>query len=96
MVVAGVPLNLTVPCRLPKFVPVIVTELPTAPDGGEMPLMVGAGLTVKVTPVLVWPPTVTVTGPVTAPVGTGAVMLVELQAVGVVVLPLLKVTTLPP
>jgi hypothetical protein len=96
LMLAWTPLNLTVPCGTPKFVPVIVTELPTAPEFGEIPLIVGAGFTVNVTPALVWPPTVTVTGPVTAPVGTGAVMLVELQAVGVEVLPLLKVTVLPP
>src|SRR5687767_14259652 len=42
--------------------------------------MVGAGvLTVKVTPLLTWPPTVTTTGPVVAPLGTVAVMLVAVQ-----------------
>jgi hypothetical protein len=32
---AAVPLNVTVlvPCVIPKFVPVIVTGVPTAPDG---------------------------------------------------------------
>ena len=34
---ANVPLNLTVlePCVAPKFVPVIVTEVPTGPDVGD-------------------------------------------------------------
>src|SRR5688572_16930277 len=46
------------------------------------------GLTVNVTPLLATPPTVTTTLPVVAPVGTGAVMLVALHAVGVAVTPL--------
>ena len=42
--VAVVPLNLTVlvPWVEPKFVPVIVTEAPTAPEGGDKFEMVGA------------------------------------------------------
>ena len=88
MLVACTPLNLTVPCELPKLVPVIVTELVTGPELGEMPLMVGAGVTVKGDPVLACPPTVTTTEPVVAPAGTGAVILVELQAVGVAAVPL--------
>jgi hypothetical protein len=41
--VAVVPLNLTVlvPCEVPKFVPVIVTEAPTAPVVGDRLVMVG-------------------------------------------------------
>jgi hypothetical protein len=45
-------------------------------------------VTVKVTPLLARPETVTMTLPVVAPVGTGAVMLVAFQAVGVAVTPL--------
>ena len=40
-IVADVPLNDTVP-DAPKLVPVIVTWVPTAPDVGEIPVMVGA------------------------------------------------------
>jgi hypothetical protein len=43
---------------------------------------------VKVTPLLARLETVTITLPVVAPVGTGAVMLVPFQAVGVAVTPL--------
>jgi hypothetical protein len=44
IVVAVVPLNFTVlvPCVEPKFVPVIVTEAPTAPVVGDRLVMVGA------------------------------------------------------
>jgi len=44
--------------------------------------------TVKLTPLLATPPTVTTTFPVVAPAGTGATMLVALQLVGVAVVPL--------
>jgi hypothetical protein len=42
--VATIPLNLTVlvPCVVPKFVPVIVTEVPTAPEFGLRLVMAGA------------------------------------------------------
>jgi hypothetical protein len=44
IVVAVVPLNFTVlvPCVVPKFVPVIVTDAPTAPDVGDRVVMLGA------------------------------------------------------
>ncbi len=96
--VPAVPLNLTVlvPCVAPKFVPVMITELPTVPDVGFKLVMLGAGaVTVKLTPLLATPPTVTTTFPVVAPVGTGTVILVALQAVGVPAVPL-KVTALVP
>jgi hypothetical protein len=51
--------------------------------------------TVKVTPLLATPATVTTTLPVVAPFGTGAVTLEALQLVGVVAMPL-KVTVLEP
>src|SRR6267142_5226719 len=93
--VAVVPLNLTVlaPCVAPKFVPVIVTDVATGPLVGERLVSVGATVTVKVTPLLARPPTVTTTLPVVAPAGTGATMLVAFQLVGVAVVPL-KVTVL--
>jgi len=43
--VAVVPLKLTVlvPCVAPKFVPAIVTAVPTGPEVGERLVMLGAG-----------------------------------------------------
>src|SRR5262249_39311218 len=89
--VAAVPLNVTVPGVVPKFVPVIVTAVPTGPDVGLSVVIAGGTVTVKLTPLLARPPTVTTTGPLVAPLGTGTVMLVALQLVGVAVVPL-KVT----
>jgi len=95
-IVAVVPLNVTVlfPGG-PKFVPVIKTEEPTGPDVGLRLVMLGGGITVKTTPLLATPPTVTTTLPVVAPVGTGTTMLVALQLVGVPAVPL-NVTVLLP
>lgn len=41
--VPATPLNVRVlvPCDAPKLVPVIVTEVPTGPKAGEMPVMFG-------------------------------------------------------
>src|SRR5438552_10065049 len=64
------------------------------PDVGLRLVMLGAGaVTVKLTPLLACPPTVTTTFPVVAPGGTGATRLVALQLVGVAAVPL-KVTVL--
>jgi len=96
--VAVVLLNLTVlvPCVVPKFAPVIVTDVPTNPDAGFTLLMLGAAVaTVKLVPLLATPPTVTTTFPVVAPVGTGATMLVALQLVGTAAVPL-NLTVLVP
>jgi hypothetical protein len=95
--VAVVPLNLTVlvPCVAPKFVPVIVTEAPTAPALGERLAIVGVVATVKLTPLLFTPFAFTTTFPVVAPDGTVVAMLVALQLVGVAAVPL-KVTVLVP
>jgi len=48
--VAEVPLNFTVllPWDEPKFVPVIVTEAPTAPDVGDRVVIVGAAACVSI------------------------------------------------
>src|SRR6267154_2133798 len=95
---ATVPLNVTmlVPCPAPKFVPVIVTDVPTAPDVGFRFVMLGEGLgTMKLTALLATPPTVTTMFPVVAPLGTGTTMLVALQLVGVAVVPL-NLTVLVP
>src|SRR5437870_7632391 len=89
--VAAVPLNFTVlvPCVAPKFAPVIVTDVPTTPAVGFRLAMLGAGtVTVKITPLLAIPPTVTTMLPVVAPAGAGAMMLVALQLVGVAAVPL--------
>src|SRR5262249_6228826 len=88
--VADVPLNLTVlvPCVAPKLLPAIVTDLVTGPLVGERLVMLGATVTVKLTPLLARPPTVTTTLPVVAPDGTGTTMLVADQDVGVAVVPL--------
>jgi len=89
--VAAVPLKVTVlvPCVAPKFAPLIVTGLPTNPDVGFRLVTLGAGaVTVKLTPLLATPPTVTTTFPVVAPAGTGTAMLVALQLVGVAAMPL--------
>ena len=52
-------------------------------------------VTVKLTPLLATPPTVTTTFPVVAPAGTGTTMLVAFQLVGVAAVPL-NVTVLVP
>jgi len=96
--VALVPLNLTVlvPCVEPKFDPVMVMQFPTAPDDADSALMLGgAFVTVKLTPLLARPPTVTTTLPVLAPLGTEVPILVALQLVAVAVIPL-NVTVLDP
>src|SRR5262252_4410121 len=95
--VAVVPLNMTVlePWVAPKFVPVIVTDVATAPLVGDKLVMLGAAMTEKLTPLLARPPTVTTTLPVVAPDGTGTRMLVADQPVGVAVGPL-NLTVLAP
>ena len=64
----------------PKLVPVMVTDEPTGPEPADKLVMLGGGTTVKLTPGLVLPPTVTVTLPVTALFGTVTVIEVSLQA----------------
>jgi hypothetical protein len=91
MAVAIVPLNLTdpLPCVEPKFVPVMVTEAPTAPCVGDKLVMLGAATTVNATPVLYTPLARTTTLPVVAPVGTVATIDVALQLViAVAIVPL--------
>ena len=96
--VEAIPLNVTVlvPCVAPKFAPVIVTDVPISPDVGFKLVMLGAGtVTVKLTPLLATPPTVTTTLPVVAPAGTSTTTLVALQLVAVAAIPL-NVTVLVP
>ena len=98
IVVAVVPLNFTVlvPCVEPKFVPVIVTAAPTAPDVGDRLVMLGADTTVNDDPLLADPLTVTTTLPVVAPVGTVATIEVAPQLVIVVAVVPLNFTVLEP
>src|SRR6201981_1069586 len=95
--VAAVPLKVTVlvPCVDPKFVPVIVTAVPTGPEVGDRLVILGVDDTVKLTPLLATPPTVTTTFPVVAPVGTDVAMLVALQLVTVAVVPLKVIVSAP-
>src|SRR5207248_9119971 len=88
--VAGVPLKetLLLPCVAPKLVPVRVTDAVTAPLAGASEVSVAVGTTVNATPLLATPPTVTVTFPVVAPLGTGTTMLVADQELGVAAVPL--------
>ena len=88
-------LTVLVPWIAPKFVPVIVTDAPTAPLVRDRLVMVGVGSTVNATPLLAKPPTVTTTLPVVAPAGTGTTMLVAAHVAGVAVVPL-NVTVLVP
>ena len=96
IVVALVPLNFTLPfpCDGPKFDPAITMEDPTAPVLGVSDVMLGAAVTVKLTPLLAVP-TVTTTLPVVAPVGTVAVMLDAPQLVVVAVVPLNLTVLIP-
>jgi hypothetical protein len=96
VIVAEVPLNFTVPAVVPKFVPVIVTEAPTAPEVGDRLVTVGVASTVNDTPLLAVPPTVTTTLPVVAPVGTFVTIEVALQLVIEVVAVPLNFTVLVP
>ena len=96
--VAAVPLKVTVlvSCVAPKFTPVIVTGVATGPETGFRLVMLGAvDVTVNARPLLATPLTVTTTLPVVAPFGTGAVILVAAQLVGVAAIPL-NVTVLVP
>jgi hypothetical protein len=101
-VVAVVVLNFTevvvkvAPLTVPlKFVPVIVTDVPTGPKAGVNEVIVGAGAVATVKDVaLVRCPAAVYTwiGPVVAPVGTTAVAPVVLGLVGVTRLEVLKRT----
>jgi hypothetical protein len=93
----AVPLKLTVldPCVAPKFVPVIVTAAPVAPEVVERLVILGADTTVKLTPLLFTPLANTTTFPVVAPVGTVTAMLVALQLVTLAAVPLNFTVPLP-
>src|SRR5207245_11451005 len=79
--VAAVPLNLTVlvPWVEPKFVPVIVTEVPTEPEAGCKLVMIGGTtMSLKVKPSLVTPATFTTILRLVAPLGYATSILVTL------------------
>lgn len=88
-------LTVLVPCVAPKFIPEIVTLLPTTPALGEIPVTTGELVTVKFDPLLETFETVTTTFPVVAPDGTGTMIPAPVQVVGEAVVPL-KVTVLDP
>jgi hypothetical protein len=94
---AVVPLKATVlvPCVAPKFVPVILTVVPTAPEDGDKSVTLGVIGTVKATRLLLPPFVWTSTLPVVAAAGTGTTICVALQLVGVATAPL-KVIVLEP
>src|SRR5258708_29654928 len=80
----------------PKPVPLIVTVVPTAPNVGLRPVILGLdGVTVKFRPLLGVTPTVTATFPVVAPPGTNVERVVSLQLFPGAPMPL-KVTLLEP
>jgi len=95
--VARVRLKVTVldPWDAPKFVPLMVTKAPTWAPAGVMLVMFGVGKTANATALLATPPTVTMTLPLIAPLGTKTLMLVALQFVGAAAEPL-NVTVLVP
>jgi len=94
---AATPLKVTVvePCVVPKLEPLIVTDVPTGPEVGDRVVILGVGKTVNFMPLLATPPTVTTTFPVPAPVGTGTLIVVAFQLVGVAAVPA-NVTVLEP
>src|SRR5579884_2838087 len=78
----------------PKLAPLTVNDVPAGPTVGEIELMLGAG-TVNAAVLLLTPPTATTTFPVSAPAGTGTLILVSLHELGVAAVPL-NVTVLLP
>jgi hypothetical protein len=82
-----------VPWLEPNAVPVIATTVPTGPSGGETLVIVG--VTVNVPALAHFPLTQIFTGPVVAPAGTGTLISVLLQAVGVANTPLKRTVLLP-
>jgi len=70
------------------LLPAIITAVPTAPEAGVRLVIVGVGISVKLTPPLATPATVTTTLPVVAPLGTLTVMPLSLQLVAVAAVPL--------
>jgi hypothetical protein len=82
---AATPLKLTVllPWVSPKFVPLMLTEVPGRPVFDDKLVMLGVGITVKLTGLLPIVPTCTYTFPVHAVEGTATVIEVSVQLSGV-------------
>src|SRR5882762_4358236 len=79
--VAVTPLNFTVPV-VPRLLPVIATAAPTPPIWGDIPEMPAVAATVKkFIPLFDSPPTVTITFPLFAPVGTDILIWVAVHCV---------------
>src|SRR5439155_6601003 len=93
--VPATPLNVTVllPCVAPNPAPTIATTVPARPNAGESVEILGP--TTNGMPLLPNPPTETTTGPVVAPAGTGALIVLAVQAVGVAMTPLNATLLLP-
>src|SRR5579884_91031 len=85
----------TVPGLVPKFVPIMVTSVPTGPKVGEVLLTVGGGGVTVNRILTVCPPIVTTRGPVVAAAGTVVSIRPAVQFVGVAGTPL-NVTVLVP
>jgi hypothetical protein len=101
LIVAVVPLNVTVllPRVDPNPDPAMTTVAPKDPEVGLRPVTTGVAVspvTVKPTPLLATPPTITTTLPVAASAGTNATMLVGLQLVIELAVVPLNVTWLLP
>jgi hypothetical protein len=93
--VAGTPLKRTLVVPV-KFVPVMVTEVPTGPTVGEKSVMVGAKVTTKSVLLVAVPAgLVTLMGPVVAPPGTVAVICVLLLTVKAAAMPLKRTSVVP-
>ena len=75
--------------------PVTVKEAPTAPVVIDKLVMLGLGRTVKLTPLLATPDTLTKTLPVVALDGTVVTMLVVVHVVAVAAVPLNLIVLVP-
>ena len=95
-VVAVLCLKKLMPVAPVKLVPVRVTLVPTGPLVGDRLARVGAGITVKATPLLVPPGVVIVTLPVVVPGGTVAVAVVAFTTANVVAAVPLKLMPVAP
>jgi len=73
----------------------MVTGVPTLPEVTDKLVILGAGTTVKLIPLLEFPETLTTTLPVVAPEGTVTTIVVEFQLVAVAVVPLNLTVLLP-
>ncbi len=88
---APAPLSVNVPDAYVALPPTAGLPMSVASHGDGR----ATAATVKLTPLLATPPTVTTTVPVVAPLGTSATMLVALQLVGVASVPLNRTVLVP-